>query len=53
MWYFPVKHCNGVPVNNHPGAFAANSVFDRKWSWFNVIGLVYCFKYCVIGCGVN
>jgi phosphopantothenoylcysteine decarboxylase len=28
QWYFPLQTCPGIPINNHPGAFA----FRRKYS---------------------
>lgn len=29
QWVFPVANCNGIPVENHPGAFGAIRKYDR------------------------
>lgn len=28
VWFFPLKNCNGIPVNNHPGAFGTKRRYD-------------------------
>jgi phosphopantothenoylcysteine decarboxylase len=34
-WLFPLDHCNGIPINHHPGAFG----FHRKKNWHTGVDL--------------
>jgi len=36
-WLFPLENCNGIPINNHPGAFG----FKRRYDFHTGVDL-YC-----------